>query len=214
MSGPVWSRRCVLKTLIGLGSLCALEQPGTGQEPAPVQIDNQYRIKAKLLYYLPEFMTWDAPEKQKGDVWIGVITHGDSKTDFKAEIAVEKLKLTPSGRKVNWVLYNTVDDLIKATPTTGSRWHLVFVMRKTEEIVLQDLNKLDAHFSKNKKPGVVLVTEENTKFRRQAAVNFWEDVTVNRIRIQLRNTYLRETIGVTPKKEMLEVEGVILYDKP
>ncbi len=213
MSRPEWSRRQILTTLSGLGSWSALTlRHATAQDPALITIDNQYRIKAKLLFLLPDFMTWDVLEKQKSDVSIAVITHGDARTDFRNEIQTETMKVTPGGRKVNWVLYDTARDLLNAPASTAARWHIIFVMRKNEEVVLDDLNKLDARFGQ--KQGVVFVTEENTKFRNLAALNFWEDVASNRIRIQLRHKYLHDTIGVTPKKELLAIDGVILYDKP
>lgn len=213
MNRPEWSRRQILTTLGGLGSWSALIlRSALGQEPALITIDNQYRIKAKLLFLLPDFMTWDVLEKQKGDVWIGVITHGDARTDFRNEILGEKMKVTSGGRKVHWLLYDSAKELLNAAPSKASQWHIIFSMRKNEEMVLDDLNKLDARFGR--KQGVVLVTEENTKFRSLAALNFWEDVASNRIRIQLRHKYLSDTIGVTPKPEMLAVDGVILYDKP
>lgn len=216
MNRPSRSRRHFLTTLCGLGSLSALTVDSTyGQQqplPAPIVVNNQYRIKAKLIHLFPDYMVWADKAKQEGDKWIGVITHGTVDSAFRDEIATEKLQKTASGRTVHWVLYNTVEDLLKATPAGQPRWHLIFVMWKNADVVQDDLAKLDRRF--HGKQGVVLVTEENTAFRTLSAINFWENVEKNRIGIQLRHKYLAEDVGVTPKKEMLSVDGITLYDKP
>lgn len=214
MSGPGWSRRRWVLVLWTLGSLFAPTLPATHAQPvvAPVQINNQYKIKAKLLYFLPDFMTWSLPRQQAGDVWIGYIHHGDTRTDFTQEIAKDTMKVTSSGRKVHWVPFKTADDLIKAPLPQGALWHLIFVMQKDENAVLSNLEKLQSHFNADKKDkGVVLITEENNRFRKLAGINFYEDVAANRIRIQLRNAYLKEQVGVTPKPEMLKIEGILVY---
>ncbi len=214
MNNRVQFRSLWLAVLWALGSWSVWTPlPAVAQPPVPgqVQVNNQNRIKTKLLYLLPDFMTWDVHEKEKGDVWIAVITHGNQRADFDNEIAKEQLKKTKSGRTVHWVKYNTPEALLADQANQAHRWHIIFIWRTNEKSTEKDLEVLDKHFGERK--GVVLVTEENTRFFSRAAINFYEDVALNRIRMQLRNLYLRETIGVTPKEEMLAIEGVLIYDK-
>jgi hypothetical protein len=179
---------------------------------APVQVqDDQYKIKAKLLYLLPDFMTWDVLGKDEGDVWISIITHGQARQVFRDEIKKPSMQKTTSGRKVNWVFHETVDALFADQPENGNRWHIVFLLRHTDDAAAKDLEALDKQFKTRK--GVVFVTEENKQFRKLAAINFYEDVALNRIRMQLRYDPLKDSIGITPKPEMLAVDGVLVYNK-
>lgn len=209
MNGRVWHRWCWIGALLALGSWSALwTAPAAAQAPVQVQ-DDQYKIKAKLLYLLPDFMTWDVLDKQKGDVWISVITHGQNRAVFNNEI--KNLSKTSSGRKIHWVLHETTDALFKDQPEKGDRWHIVFLLRHTDEAAAKDLEVLEKRFGQRK--GVVFVTEENVNFRMLTAINFYEDVAKNKIRMQLRHDPLKEKIGVTPKDEMLNVDGVLVYNK-
>lgn len=209
MNGRVWSRWLWIGALLALGSGSALfPAPVAAQVPVQVQ-DDQYKIKAKLLYLLPDFMEWKVLDKQRGEVWISVITHGQTRTVFNNEI--KNLSKTSSGRKINWVFHPTTDALFADKPDNGNRWHIVFLLRHTDDAAAKDLEALDKHFGPQK--GVVFVTEESTKFRTQAAMNFYEDVALNKIRIQLRHDPLKEKFGVTPKKELLNAEGVLVYNK-
>jgi hypothetical protein len=207
--GPYW--RWIV-ALLALGSWSApFPLPVAAQAPAQVVMDNQDKIKAKLLYLLPDFMIWDVLDKQKGDVWISVITHGQTRQIFQNEIAKPNMLKTTSGRKIHWVLHETTDALFKDQPDKGDRWHIVFLLRHTDDSTKKDLVALDKHFGTQK--GVVFVTEENTQFITEAAINFYEDVTANKIRMQLRYDPLKDRIGVTPRKEMLAVDGVLVYNK-
>lgn len=177
------------------------------QAPAVQVIDHEYEIKAKYLYYLAQFVTpQNSDAASSGALVIAVI--GPSTKLFQ-EVNKNAAYRSMRNQKVEWRAYATVAEFIAAFPSgTPTPPRLVFLMTPPTEVSLDEVSKQATdHLSGLP---VLIVTEDDDQFRKSVAVNIFEDKAANRLRMQLRQSSLRER-QLQALEAFLKSPAVVLY---
>lgn len=166
-----------------------------GQAAQPVAvIDHEYEIKAKYLYYLAAFIAPTSQASTAGDsgkeIRIAVI--GEAPQDFRATASLpahSTIKDQNSPRTVKWQYFKSLAEFQAEYPREAGRFpRFVFLVGSSSGTKLdEDVTGLAEHVGD---AAVVIVTEDNQKFRQLAAVNFYEDKAANRVRMQVRKSSL------------------------
>jgi hypothetical protein len=170
---------------------------GLAAAPALAQtLDRQYAIKATFLHYLTQHLQWTTPPGKVQIATVGKPQNGDLLFDQT------KAGLTTA---VQWSSHADAAALLRhAQQKPTERPHLVFLFRGDSKPLDDAVEKLAAGL-----PEVVLVTEQDDRFRKGVSINFYEDKAANRMRVQLRNSSLPN--GVTADKTLQTLSGVIVY---
>lgn len=185
------------------------------QQPAPGAAANrQIDIKIRLVYYLAAFVkpaaNSPAPAAKNAPIRIVVIGSKLARDRVLNQPALNQptpdraplRNLNDGNVKVHWDGYPTLDKLPdELTP------NVIYFLRDDPGIENQLLN-LPARCRAPAE--VLIITEQDDKFRKEAAVNLYEDKAANRIRIQLRKSSLEDR-GLKADPQLLSLQGVLVY---
>lgn len=183
---PLLLCACLVALLVRLGSAQPQRQPQA--PPQVVVIDREYEIKAKYLFFLPGFITPTAPEQPAADgqlppLRIAIIGRSNAKLDE----TINSLKSQKLGkRNVEWKYFASPKDF---EAQAASDWRVVFLLRLEGQAFDDAITKIDALTAGR---SIILVTDQNDRFSKLASVNFYEDKTQNRIKMQVSQKKLEE----------------------
>jgi hypothetical protein len=183
--------RWFVSILICLGAMTDLAKAQPAPQQPVVVIDREYEIKAKYLYYLAAFVKPTNAEADTGDIRIAVIGTPNStfqqtteRTEFRT------LRDNDQVRNVVWQTFPSLGEYEAKFPTGSPPPRIVFLMGSRPGNSLdEDVGKIADSL---KGLPVLIVTEDNQRFRQSVAVNFYEDRSANRVKMQVRERSLTE----------------------
>lgn len=189
----------------------ALAQPGPVIQGA-VAIDREYEIKAKYLYYLAGFInpvSATSPagaSPQTAPKRIAIVgPRNETLWRTVSDAKLQKLKLNGVVRNVEWKEFPTVEAFRAAS---SEPWDIIFVMQVEPATIDRHLAAINEILGNRR--GILLVSDQDDQFRRNAMVNMYEDKSANRVRIQIRPKSL-EDHGLESLPAFLKHEAVLVY---
>lgn len=171
-------------------------------------IDRQYEVKSKLVLYLAiSTHTVDQnANTEESDAPLRIAVIGEPST--KAEEAFNATFTgTFNGRRISWTAFPTGRKFVTTSKDERDSWSVAYFLRGGSSEIDESVDPVAEAFSGRP---FLLITEQEDKFRRSAAINFYEDKAQNRMRIQLRTSTF-ESHGLKPAEKLLQLPGVLVY---
>ena len=202
----------VVRHLLVLLALATLGPPAGAQGRTATGgrtiIDRQYEVKSKLVLYLA-ISTQSVDQNanaETSDAPLRIAVIGEPST--KAEEAFNvTFTGTFNGRKIRWTSFATGQEFVTKSKEERDAWSVAYFLRGGSSEIDDNVDPVAEAYA-----GLpfLLITEQEDKFRRTAAINFYEDKAQNRMRVQLRTSTF-ESHGLKPAEKLLQLPGVLVY---
>jgi len=176
----------------------------------PPLIDKQYEIKVKYIYYLAAFIQPKPTARdisKRNPVRIAIIGSGyaNSIAPVLNNSALKNLlHKYDDGTAIEWKGFKSAEDFL----LDAESCHVVYLLHDNN--IDKQLQKLEISDEYKAGKPVLIVTEQADSFRKFAAINFYEERSADRIRIQLRKQSLEDrNLQADPK--LLSLPGILTY---
>ena len=162
---------------------------------------HQYKIKTSLVYHLARLIRPNMPVKVKV-IRIAVVGQAKRRQMVLDQPVNNPALRASNGTKLEWKGFDRLDDNAK-----GFKPDVIYFLRDDPRIIEQ----LEAAEKAFEPPAsLLIITEQDDKLHKGAAVNLFEDKAVQRFVIQILKKSLEDR-GLQADPQLLKLPGVLVY---